>query len=45
MMHRDFKPANILLMKNSTVLKIGDLGLATDIDTDQKTQSFCGTIA
>lgn len=41
--HRDLKPANLLISRDSEDLKIGDFGLARDLDVDGQASTICGT--
>jgi serine/threonine protein kinase len=42
--HRDLKPGNIFLLKNSSTIKIGDLGLARENNSNLN-QDYVGTIS
>lgn len=41
--HRDLKPANLLITRGTQDLKIGDFGLARDLDADGQASTICGT--
>ena len=41
--HRDFKPENILLTNNNTILKIIDFGLSNIIEGNQLLKTACGS--
>jgi serine/threonine protein kinase len=41
--HRDLKPGNIFLLKNTSTIKIGDLGLAKELNSTN--QDYVGTIS
>ena len=43
--HRDLKPQNIFIMKNSYTVKLGDLGLARELNKGNNADTLVGTFS